>query len=65
MLKIPESDTESQLKKHLRDATQIISNVGSGLGMRADQQSQLAANSLVVAAEHILEASKLFGELRN
>lgn len=65
MLQIPESPTEAELKKHLRQATQIITNVGSGLGMRADQQSIMAAQSLVEAAEHILKASQLFGELRN
>lgn len=65
MVKIPESPTEQELKNHLRQATQIISNVGSALSMRADQQSQFAARALVEAGEHLLEAVQKFAELRN
>jgi len=65
MVKIPESPTEAELKQHLRDAMTIIGNVGSGLGMRADQQSQMAARALVSAAQHIEQAVYKFAELRN
>ena len=65
MVKIPEHDSETEMKKHLRNAVLIISNVGSGLGMRADQHSQMAAQALVEAAQHIEQAVLKFKDLRN
>lgn len=65
MVKIPEHDSETEMKNHLRQAIQIISNVGSGLAMRADQQSLMGAAALVEAAQHIEQAVLKFKDLRN
>lgn len=64
-MKIPQSDTETQLKEHLRQAIQIVGLVGVQLGSRADQHSQMAARSLVEVGHHIEQAAQRFTELRN
>lgn len=64
-MQLPSSDTEAELKKHLRQATFMVANIGSALGMRSDKDSQMFAGMLVEVMEHLQEATTKFSELRN
>lgn len=65
MINLPETDTETQLKNHLRSAANTLANVGSALTMKGGKDDLILRDMVLESMQDIMEATNRFKELRS